>query len=68
MTTAFVRSAPAEVVDALWIAVASAVSEWLTVRGVPVWVSTSGLAVPWLHVRLDSVPKYYSYRAYRSVV
>jgi len=64
---AFVRSAPEEVVDGLWIAVATAVSEWLARRGRPVWVSTSGLAVPWLHVRLDSVPKYYSYRSYRNV-
>lgn len=63
---AFVRSAPEEVVDALWMAVGDAVSEWLATRRCPVWVSTSGLAVPWLHVRLDSVPKYYSYRPYTS--
>lgn len=61
---AFVRRAPEGVVDALWTAVADAVSEWRSTRGRPLWVSTSGLAVPWLHVRLDSVPKYYSYRAY----
>lgn len=61
---AFVRSASERVVDALWTAVADAVSEWLAAHHRPVWVSTSGLAVPWLHVRLDSVPKYYAYRAY----
>jgi len=60
----FVRGAPDGVVDALWIAVSNAVSEWLATRRYPVWVSTSGLAVPWLHVRLDRVPKYYAYRAY----
>ena len=64
---AFVRSASDDVVDALWIAVADAVSTWLAARGRPVWVSTSGLAVPWLHVRLDSVPKYYSHRPYTIV-
>lgn len=31
----------------------------------PIWVSTSGLGVYWLHIRLDSKPKYYSYQAYR---
>jgi hypothetical protein len=61
---ACVRSAPAAVVDTLWVAVATAVSEWLAARREPVWVSTSGLAVPWLHVRLDRAPKYYSHREY----
>ncbi len=30
----------------------------------PIRVSTSGLGVHWLHVRLDSFPKYYNYRKY----
>jgi hypothetical protein len=64
---AFVRSAPDDIVDALWIAVSDAVSSWLATRRRRVWVSTSGLAVPWLHVRLDSTPKYYSYRPYTTV-
>ena len=29
------------------------------------WISTSGLGVYWLHVRLDSRPKYYQYRTYK---
>ncbi|KAH9260051.1 hypothetical protein BASA81_001823 [Batrachochytrium salamandrivorans] len=33
----------------------------------PVWVSTSGLGVPWLHVRLDNYPKYYSYKGYVNI-
>jgi hypothetical protein len=61
---AFVRSAPEGVIDALWCAVAVAMRDWLATRRRPVWVSTSGLAVPWLHVRLDRAPKYYSYRTY----
>ncbi len=28
------------------------------------WLSTSGLGVHWLHVRIDSRPKYYQYRVY----
>jgi len=31
------------------------------------WVSTSGLGVAWLHVRVDSKPKYYSHEAYREI-
>ena len=33
----------------------------------PVWLSTSGTGVFWLHVRLDSRPKYYTYRQYKLV-
>jgi len=31
----------------------------------PIWLSTCGLGVFWLHVRLDSRPKYYSHAAYK---
>ncbi len=31
-----------------------------------VWLSTAGAGVPWLHVRLDSRPKYYRYQPYRA--
>ncbi|MDW3645632.1 MAG: hypothetical protein R8P61_01050 [Bacteroidia bacterium] len=31
----------------------------------PKWLSTSGLGVYWLHVRVDSRPKYYTYSPYR---
>jgi hypothetical protein len=30
----------------------------------PVWLSTSGLGVAWLHIRLDSRPKYYQYQPF----
>ena len=30
----------------------------------PVWLSTSGMGVAWLHFRLDQRPKYYTYRAF----
>jgi hypothetical protein len=29
------------------------------------WLSTAGLGVAWLHLRIDSRPKYYKYGAYR---
>ena len=31
----------------------------------PVWLSTAGMGVAWLHVRLDDQPKYYRTRMYR---
>ncbi len=31
----------------------------------PLWISTAGLGVFWLHIRLDSRPKYYSHAPYR---
>ncbi len=33
----------------------------------PVWVSTSGLGVAWVHLRMDRRPKYYRYRAYTTI-
>jgi len=59
----FVRSAPDAQQHALWQAVGQAVQERLSDR--PLWLSTAGGGVAWLHVRLDSRPKYYSYGPYR---
>lgn len=58
----FLRGAPASQVDALWQAVARAAAE--RSRDRPVWVSTHGGGVAWLHVRLDDRPKYYTHRPY----
>jgi hypothetical protein len=60
----FLREAPAAAVIQLWREVAAAISESLNDQ--PVWVSTCGLGVYWLHVRLDSFPKYYHYAPYQS--
>jgi hypothetical protein len=62
----FVREAPEAQTRALWSAVGSEVEAWWASRPAPVWVSTSGLGVSWLHVRLDARPKYYSHAPYRS--
>lgn len=59
----FLRSAPAEVAQALWSRVSREVS-W-SLDDDPLWVSTAGMGVYWLHVRLDRRPKYYRYAAYR---
>jgi hypothetical protein len=60
---AFVRHAPAPQRDALWQRVGEAMSRQLGTK--PVWLSTAGAGVSWLHVRLDDRPKYYGYEPYR---
>ena len=62
---AFLRTAPAAQVDALLRSVGDAIAAWP--RSANPWVSTAGLGVPWLHVRVDTRPKYYRHRPYRSV-
>ena len=58
----FVRDAPASQILALWHCVARAFAE--TISETPLWISTSGLGVIWLHIRLDRFPKYYTHRPY----
>lgn len=61
---AFTRQAPIGHQHALWQAVGTAVTKRLSAA--PLWLSTSGLGIAWLHVRLDQRPKYYTYAPYRS--
>jgi len=61
---AFSRLAPVWQQHALWRGVAKTLLSRLDDN--PVWLSTSGLGVPWVHVRLDSRPKYYQFGQYRS--
>ena len=60
----FVRNATEKQKDELWVEVARAMKNRL--GEAPVWLSTAGMGVAWLHVRLDSFPKYYGYAPYRS--
>ena len=60
----FVRQARPEISDALWSAVGKAVCARLASGLWPFWVSTAGMGVSWLHVRLDNQPKYYRHRPY----
>jgi hypothetical protein len=62
---AFVRHAPATQQDELWLAVSTAMARRVGVR--PVWLSTAGAGVTWLHVRLDDRPKYYGHEPYRKL-
>ena len=59
---AFLRGAPEPQIHALWVAVARAVERRLGQE--PLWLSTAGMGVAWLHVRLDDRPKYYAHREY----
>jgi len=61
---AFLRSAPREQQHALFRTLALEIEKRLAASPRRFWISTSGLGVPWVHVRLDSVPKYYQYRRY----
>ncbi len=58
----FARGAAEEQHREFWRQVGEAVWQRLSDR--PMWVSTSGMGVYWLHVRLDSRPKYYNWRPY----
>jgi hypothetical protein len=62
---AFVRQAPESQRHALWKRVGAAMQRRLGTK--PVWLSTAGAGVSWLHVRLDDRPKYYGYRPYREI-
>jgi hypothetical protein len=64
----FVRNAPDEQITMLWKLVAKTLGEKLAMndkkkhsKDQPVWLSTAGDGVAWLHFRLDPRPKYYHY-------
>lgn len=61
---AFIRSAPKSQVDAIWRIIGMQIQSMLSDK--PIWVSTAGGGVAWLHVRLDSRPKYYGHAPYKT--
>jgi hypothetical protein len=61
----FVRQAPDAQRHALWQQIAESMLERLSDK--PIWLSTAGAGVAWLHVRLDDRPKYYGFGPYRSI-
>ena len=61
----FIRNAPESQVHQLWHHIAVAMEKRISNK--PVWLSTAGMGVSWLHVRLDNRPKYYGYSPYRKV-
>jgi hypothetical protein len=63
---AFARQAPQPQQHALWRTVGQAAEQRL--GPAPLWLSTAGAGVSWLHVRLDKRPKYYAYQPYKHLV
>lgn len=61
---AFCRNAPVSHQHLLWQRVGEAMQARVSDK--PVWLSTAGGGVPWLHVRLDDRPKYYGHGPYRA--
>ena len=59
---AFVRAGPAEQQHNFWRNIGAAFANRLGAR--PLWLSTNGLGVAWLHARLDTRPKYYTFEPY----
>jgi hypothetical protein len=60
----FLRNAPELQIDAMWQKIGEVVHRMVSDR--PIWLSTAGGGVAWLHVRVDSTPKYYGYAPYRN--
>ena len=59
----FLTTCSAEEASALWRKTGEAMLQRVSDK--PVWLSTAGGGVAWLHIRLDDRPKYYGYRPYR---
>lgn len=59
----FVRNAPENQIIKFWKKVAKEYSK--SINEEKIWLSTAGLGVNWLHVRLDTKPKYYKYKEYK---
>ena len=62
---AFVQNAPRPQQHALWTLVGDTMAQRISDQ--PVWLSTAGGGVAWLHVRLDNYPKYYHHHPYRQI-
>lgn len=62
----FNNNASLEQKEHFWQKVGEKMAESLNNTDAPRWLSTSGLGVSYLHVRIDSRPKYYTHDEYRS--
>lgn len=61
----FTENAPTEQQWAFWQEVGNKMSENLNNSNNAKWLSTHGLGVYYLHVRIDSEPKYYQHQEYK---
>lgn len=62
----FMRDGDPAQVDALWRRIGRVIAGRVKRGPAPLWVSTSGLGVSWLHVRLDQRPKYFTWEPFRT--
>ena len=62
---AYCRAAPPDCAAGLWRAVGGAMRARLSET--PLWLSTAGGGVAWLHVRIDQHPKYYRHKPYKTL-
>ena len=60
----FIRNAPYDQIDAFWQQIGLEMEQGMNEK--PLWLSTSGLGVYWLHARLDQNPKYYTHTPYKN--
>ena len=60
---AFIRGAESKQIHAFWQLVGEAMQQRINKQ--PVWLSTAGTGVYWLHVRLDNRPKYYRFSPFK---
>ena len=62
----FMRMGPDEQIKIFWKEVVKQMFQRLAKKiDKKVWLSTCGLGIFWLHIRMDSTPKYYTYEPYR---
>ena len=66
----FIRNAPRDQVTEFWKLAASTYLNVLKQKNevdedAKTWFSTNGMGVSWLHLRIDSRPKYYSYGPFK---
>lgn len=61
----FTDQAPQEMQKKFWQTVARVTADHLSDR--PIWFNTAGGGVAWLHIRLDSRPKYYLHHPYSTM-
>lgn len=61
----FVRQATSNQIDEFWRITGIETLE--SIGSKPKWLSTSGLGVFWLHIRIDTIPKYYQTEEYKEL-
>ena len=63
----FCRKANSELVATTWkLAIQTYVQQVERQASRPLWFSTSGMGIAWLHFRIDQRPKYYTYGNFRN--